>query len=206
MLFAGPLDGPTRRHDVGDQLPKDSVAATVVQWDKKRALLTVNAVGKGSAMYLELGSKSGRAIAGQVALQTKVPLQSLTTLAAAAGNILLAAADGHIVEFAPGPINTWSETHRWNSWADGKDSFGPKIYAALSKRHLWVSDSANHRVLCFDLAGDKPALTATFGANGESGDALTSLNAPQTIAANGNRAVVFDSGNQRIVRLELATQ
>lgn len=202
MWFTGKLDGPTRRFDVGDLMPKDSIAAALVPWDKKRALLAVDAAGKGAAIFVDLGNKSGRTTAGQVEMQAKTPLQALTTLAATDRNTLLAAADGHVIEFAAAG-NTWTETRRWNSWGDGKDSFGKRIFAAFSKGRLWISDSEKHRTLCFDLATAERALIATFGTSGMPGDDLAKLNSPLAIAANGSRAVVFDSGNQRLVRLEL---
>ncbi|MEZ0297584.1 MAG: hypothetical protein ACAI35_14135 [Candidatus Methylacidiphilales bacterium] len=48
-----------------------------------------------------------------------------------------------------------------------------------------------------------PRLIATFGRTDAQGDDMASLNAPQTIAARGDRAVVFDSGNQRLLKIEL---
>jgi len=202
-IFAGKLDGPTRRYGVGDLLPKDSVAAAVVTWDKKRALLAVNASGKGVALYLDFGNPSGRTIAGQVELQTATPIQALTTLVATAKDTLLAAADGFVIEFAQGPGNAWKETRRWNTWGENKDRFGAKIFAAYSKGKLWITDSDNHRALCFNLAAGAPAWLGTFGTAGQAGDDFTKLNQPAALAVNGVRAVIFDAGNQRLVRLEL---
>lgn len=206
MWFVGKLDGPVRRFEVGSLMPKDSVAAALVTWEnKKRALLTMNPAGKGVAIYVDLGNKTGRTVAGQVELQAQTPLTSLTTLATTEKNGLVAAADGHFIEFTSGPGNTWKESRRWNSWGDGKDTFGSNIRAASSQGRLWVSDSGKHRVLCFDLSAAQPTLLAAFGATGTSGDDLSHLDTPAALAANGDRAVVYDSGNQRLVKLKLVT-
>ena len=55
------------------------------------------------------------------------------------------------------------------------------------------------RVLCFDLATGKAL--ATFGTTDKAGDDLATIYAPETIAARGERAVVYDRGNQRLMKL-----
>ena len=42
-----------------------------------------------------------------------------------------------------------------------------------------------------------------FGTTDQGGDDLTHLSSPKTIAANGLRAVFHDSGNQRLIKLEI---
>jgi hypothetical protein len=43
----------------------------------------------------------------------------------------------------------------------------------------------------------------SFGTADSPGDDLTHVNTPTTLAACGDRAVVYDSGNQRLVKLRL---
>ena len=57
-------------------------------------------------------------------------------------------------------------------------------------------------MLCFSQVND--TLLATFGTADKPGDALGLLNAPQAIAAREKRAVVFDSANQRLLKLIFA--
>ena len=202
-FFAGKLDAPTRRSDVGDSLPKDSVTGALVFRSNKAAVLAVNANGKGASVVVEAGNKSGRAPSEPVELMAKEPLKALTTLASIDKERLFAGADGYILEFGSGVGKSWSETHRWNSWGAEGDNFGGSVYVAYSQGRLWVSDSEKHRVLCFEFSDGKPALLAAFGVSGQPGDDLAKLRYPKAIAANGHRAVLFDSGNQRLVRLEL---
>jgi hypothetical protein len=55
----------------------------------------------------------------------------------------------------------------------------------------------------FYVAGNKPRLLAAFGQTDKPGNDLASLSHPTTISASGDRAVVYDSDNQRIVKLTL---
>jgi hypothetical protein len=133
-----------------------------------------------------------------VHLVTATPVKEWTGLAAQDESTLLAAADGFVIELQR-EGEGWKETRRWNSW--GEDKFGPLIRIAVDAGRLWVSDTARHRVLCFDVNNNK--LLANFGTVDRSGDDLSTLSSPTDIAARGDRAVVYDSGNQRIVKLSL---
>lgn len=121
-----------------------------------------------------------------------------TSLANITPTKLLAATDGSIITLEP-EGETWKETSRWNSWAN--DNFGKTIHLTLDQKHLWVSDTENHRVLCFDLESRKPI--ASFGKKSTPGNDLETLDRPTTISASGHRALIFDSANQRLVKLEL---
>ena len=65
-----------------------------------------------------------------------------------------------------------------------------------------MTDARRHCVVCFDLAAGR--LLATFGRAEEAGASLSLLSRPTAIAAGGSRAVVFDAGNQRLLKLRLA--
>ena len=114
---------------------------------------------------------------------------------------MLAAGDGFVIQFARDGQN-WKEQRRWNSFGpDNADKFGPAIFLAADAGRLWVSDTSRSRVLCFDQATGK--LRGTFGATDSPGDDLAHVNSPTVLAARGDRAVVYDSGNQRLVKLRL---
>jgi hypothetical protein len=117
---------------------------------------------------------------------------------------LIAAGDGFVIELAREGEN-WQETRRWNSWGAGAaQNFGGPIWLSADAGKLWVSDSARHRVVCFDLASGHEL--AAFGARDAAGDDLARLNAPRVIAARGPRAVVCDSGNQRLIKLQITNK
>ena len=76
-----------------------------------------------------------------------------------------------------------------------------RVFIAADEGRLWAADAERHRVVCFNLGTGKPL--AVFGICDKAGADLASLDRPQAIAARGRRAVVYDSGNQRLVKLAL---
>lgn len=146
---------------------------------------------------------NGRLIApgGTVAFRTAQPGKELTSLAMGDGNVLFAAIDGQVVEFAPAGSD-WQEKRRWSSWgAKPEESFGKRIRIACDRGRLLVSDEERNRVLWFASTGGRPK--AGFGAVAGGND-LLSFDHPGLIAVYGDRAVVHDAGNQRLVKLVLA--
>jgi len=186
-------DGPTTKTGLLN-------GSAVYMNGKIQTLITINAAGEGETWRVDT---VGKMIAdlGQTKLQTQDPVKEWTSLAMKNADTLLGAGDGSVIEMTRGDGDIWRETKRWNSWQGAAPSaFGGKIYICSDAGNLWVSDTEHHRVLCFGLADG--TLRATFGA-GQAGDDLGHLNGPRAIAARESRAVVFDSGNQRIVKLVL---
>lgn len=173
----------------------------MVYEDGKRLVLLVVEKG-GAAAAFEIDPEGRyRGEVGPVALKTAKPAETWTSLAMKDRATLLAAVDGNVVELVR-EGKDWKESRRWNAWGPaGTEKFGPHICIAADAGSLWVSDRERHRVLCFDLAAGKPV--ASFGAVDRKGADLESLARPETIAVCGSRAVVFDSENQRLVRLRL---
>ena len=201
VLYVGKLDGPAGLSGNVDELTKTLVASTVTTVDRKLTVLVVDPAGRGVTFTIGSdGKASGKA--GELTLKGALPLKAITSLASLGADTLLAAADGQVVEFAR-ESGVWRETLRWRQWGEGDDAhFGGAIYLAATEGRLWVADTERQRVLCFDAATRKPV--ATFGVPDQAGGDLSGLSRPQVLAANGRRAVVYDAGNQRLVRLELA--
>ena len=198
-LFGGVLTTRVNRTP-SEVIPKDGVACAVVNWKKRSGLLMVNKTGAGVVMLVDQNSGKPQTKAGDVRLESTTPLKSLSSLASLDGENLWAAADGYIVEFARSG-DAWKETRRWNSWApDEASRFGTKLEVSMSDGRLWVADTERHRVLAFDAATGK--LLAQTGKPDQKGSDLLSFDSPGVLAANGKRAVVFDSGNQRVIKLE----
>ncbi|MDQ3814815.1 MAG: hypothetical protein M3347_12805 [Armatimonadota bacterium] len=195
-FFRGRLTAELKVEFIQPQLDRDIVAAASYIGEKnERFLIAVNAAGQGR--LLSIGSDgSFRADKGPVALQAATPIKAWTSLAMKDDKTLLGSGDGHVIEMARDGDN-WKETARWNGWGEG-EKFGAKIWIAADAGRLWVADREKNRVLCFDPATKR--LSASFG--GEKGDDLAHLDAPESIAARGDRGVVFDSGNQRLVKLQ----
>jgi len=202
-VYTGPFDAPSRLFGGVDDLPKNAVASTVVTAAKRTLLLLVDATGKGKSYAIGTDGRPSGA-ASDVVLNATVPLKALTSLTSVAPDKLTAAADGQLVEFAYAN-NAWTETARWNTWGTAlANRLGARVHVTASAGRLWVSDTERHRVLGFDAATRR--LLGVFGEVDAAGDTLAALKSPTTIAANGNRVVVYDSGNQRLVRLEYAAE
>ena len=194
-LYSGPLTKELRgqRIDKGCALTRDRVGSAVYRADGRLALLTIGPKGDGHAFAM--GSDgSYRGELGPVALRTAAPMKAWTSLAMKDADTLLGAADGHVVEMTRDGTN-WKESRRWRA------DFGSAIAVTADSGRLWVADRERHRVVVFDLAKAKPI--AVFGTPDRAGTDLKSLSHPTAIAARGRRAVVFDSGNQRLVKLAL---
>jgi len=196
-LFSEP---PTAEEKAQPRFFKGS--AVYVDSEKRQVLLTIDAAGKGQSYRMnDLGGRT-KPSATPVTLNTTSPAKEWTSLALKDKDTLLGAADGNVIQMTRYGDN-WQETRRWKSWKSATPvSFGNRIYISADDGNLWVSDTEHHRVLCFDLATEN--LRASFGVTDKAGDTLTLLNGPQVIAAREKRAVVFDSGNQRLIKLTLS--
>ncbi|MGE9290607.1 MAG: hypothetical protein ACQKBT_06440 [Puniceicoccales bacterium] len=152
---------------------------------------------EGQAIRMLFSEKWGyRKTQGAFLLDLGQDNPNVTSLARSPEGKVLAASNGEIVVLNDGG-DLLTPVSRWNSW-DG-DRFGSKIYIAQDDGMLWVSDTENNRVLCFDVAEGDIKLIGEF-----SGDELEKgLNQPQRIDAAGSRAVVIDWGNQRLVQLSV---
>jgi hypothetical protein len=188
--------------DNAKPLAHDPCGAAVYHSDKRLILLVVDAGGQARAISIGIDGKY-KADAGPVTLRVAEPVARWTALAMQDAQTLLAAADGRVIRFSR-QGDDWSEAGRWRSWgSDAADRFGKEIYFAADADRLWVSDSLRHRVLVFDRTTQGSSPIAVFGVTDLAGNDLKSLCRPTTIAVRAGRAVVYDSGNQRLVKLAL---
>lgn len=206
MVLSGKMDAEVRLRRIESQtlLPKEAVAVAVTELNKQRVLLVLETGGRAFAVQVNDDGSYNRDI-GPVQLATATPVKTWTSLAAAGADALFAAGDGFVIQFARDGQN-WKEQRRWNSFGpDNADRFGPAIFLAADAGRLWVSDTSRSRVLCFGQAAGK--LLATFGRVDSPGSELSHgnshVNSPTVLAARGDRAIVYDSGNQRLVKLRL---
>lgn len=198
-VLTGPLGEPVKVRGGVGALNKDSLTSAVVNWDKQTALVVINPSGKGDAFAINTNGE-GQSKIGEVFLQTNPPVAQWTSLVGV-GDQLIGAADGFVIELTRDGAN-WNESRRWNSWGTKPDQkFGSEIYVASHQKRLWVSDTTRQRVICFDLESSAPI--GSLGTIDQPGNNLSTFNAPKILAVNGSRGVVFDSGNQRLVKLEI---
>jgi hypothetical protein len=164
-------------------------------------LLLVNAKGQGLSFRIGSDGSFSKELGPVTLAMAQPPLKDWTSLAMKDNDTLLAAADGFVIEMIRDGEN-WKESKRWNSWGPGtQDKFGGKIHICSDSGRLWVSDTMRNRVVCLSL--DKNKLISEFGELDKKGDDLAHLDSPQVIAGRERRAVLFDSGNQRLVKLSL---
>ncbi len=163
-------------------------------------LLCLVDVGGGMALRLNAEGRFVR-LGDAVPFQMTAPGGKLTSLTMKDERTLFAAVDGHVVEMQRAGAG-WKESRRWSSWGGGSDEhFGRSIMLAGEAGYLLVSDTERHRVLLFDTGSGKPR--GQVGATDAAGTTLDALNGPRLVALCGNRAVVHDAGNQRLIKLNL---
>lgn len=196
-MRVGRMDKELARVDMPINLPPKANLSVIYQQNKSNILLVANSKGEAASARIGYDGKFN-ADAGAVIFAFAQPVKEITSLASPDGKNLLAAADGYVIELSPDGAN-WKESKRWNNWPS--DHFGARISISASDGKFWISDSARHRVLCFDAATRQPI--GVFGQADKSGDSIIQLNQPETLAACGNRAVVFDSQNQRLIKLAI---
>ncbi len=186
-VYSGPLSDEAKVRTLEKSGPPGALTGAAQIGGR---LLTVDAAGRAQALKAG-GDGLPQGEASAVSFQTSGPVKTWTSLAVKDAATLLAGTDAGVVEFSAAGAD-WKETRRWSSW--GADRFGGPVWISADAGRLWVSDSERHRVLCFDLATGKPL--AEHGGP-------EALSRPQVIAGRERRAVVFDSGHQRLVKLIL---
>jgi len=189
-----------KKVSLSKEIQKSGCGTAVYRANGKLAVLFVSRSGKAQLEEIDGQGKYRKGLRAPT-LATSSPVKTWTTLAMKNENALLAAADGYVIEFERRG-DAWREKRRFNEATGADDTrFGPRIDITADAGRLWVSDSERHRVVCMDLASNRHI--ATYGKTDGAGSGLDELSSPRTIAARGARAVVFDSANQRLVKLEL---
>ena len=81
-----------------------------------------------------------------------------------------------------------------------EDRFGPSLHLAGDGENLVVADTSRHRLVWLDARGH---CLGWFGETDVAGDDLAHMRAPTCVGVCGDRLVVYDSGNQRLLKLML---
>ncbi len=156
----------------------------------------------GELWHAPIDGRTGFPHSGKfVMVHLPEPLGHLTALTALGDNQLaLANTNGQIAlltiagtEVTQLRILDWSDLPR-------QERPGLKLQLAGAAAGLWVSDTQRHRVLLLDPV--RGTVLGQFGQTDTPGTALSQLNQPGSLAAHGNRAVVYDRLNQRLLKLQ----
>ncbi|MBN2449149.1 MAG: hypothetical protein JXR77_02100 [Lentisphaeria bacterium] len=128
-------------------------------------------------------------------------LQRPTDLVAFTDGSLMVADSGRIVllqERAQG----YALAEEWSRWGDAPaEQFGENLRLCVDADRLLVADTDRHRLLWF--AWPSRRLEAQFGETDQPDTDPQHLDHPTFVCLRGSRAVVADTGNQRILKLQL---
>lgn len=141
------------------------------------------------------------ATVGPIADWLPGPADSLANIS---GKALLVAGAGKLVALEPDAQG--KPARLWELSGPPGSTFGDELYVATSGRLLLVADSARHRVTLFQLAenpDEPPTYEAQYGSTDEPGTAGDRLNHPTLVSVEGSKAVIFDSANQRVLKLRV---
>ncbi|MHC2069782.1 FlgD immunoglobulin-like domain containing protein [Bremerella sp. T1] len=170
-------------------------AALVTTANDKQYLVVTDAEGSGHEFAV---NRQGRP-SGMPRTITLEGVHGCSSLAHAQQK-LYAGCAGEIIEFSREKDGSWKEVGRWDRCAgDASGSFGNAISIHSDGTCLILADTRRHRVLLIDPK--TKTLLAQYGTTDHAGDSIESLNSPTHVAVSGSRAVVYDAGNHRIVRL-----
>ncbi|MEQ8786124.1 MAG: FlgD immunoglobulin-like domain containing protein [Pirellulaceae bacterium] len=162
-------------------LPQAVTGAAVVPEGKSRSLLVVERNGRA----FQLGITDRGQLRSQPTPVTIATLKNCTSLAWFDGR-LLAADDGAVIVLEPEGDRAWKEVSRLAKY-DG-DAF---LHSDGDR--LVVSDTAGGTVTVFDALGSLLAQRRE-------------LKAPTHVAIAGDRVVVYESGRQRLLKLEVSAE
>lgn len=129
-----------------------------------------------------------------------------TAISVLARKCLLVAAGGAVHCFALAADGTPTQLWAWRGGAAPADTFGTELHLALFGHALLVADSRRHCVRLFEfgeLFDQPPVPTALYGEPDRPGHDFAHVDTPTIVSLSDSRAVVYDSGNQRIVKLRL---
>ncbi len=201
-FYRGKLSGEVAidRIEKDCALPRGTVGSAVWRDKDHLVLMAIEPTGKAYGFHIESDGRY-RGDVGEISLKTATPVKVWTALAMRDPETLLASGDGAVIEFAR-EGGGWQERKRWNSWGMGADEhFGGRIHLSCDGTTLAVADGARQRVLCFVPSGGRPR--AVFGRIDSIATDLAGMDSPATVAVRGHRVVVYDAGNQRLMKLEL---
>ncbi|MEI8310714.1 MAG: hypothetical protein WCH98_08160 [Verrucomicrobiota bacterium] len=178
-------------------MTKDPTGLAILPAEKGNSeILVVNGKGEGVLLSMNPAGKF-RKVVGKSSLQVTSATPKITSLAALANGELLAADGGFLVRLRR-EGDSFREISRTNE-IGADSSFGGRIFIANSGKDLWISDTENNRVIHTTVEGEQFSPPAVFTGPPEG----TPLSAPQRISAAGDRAVVIDWNNQRLVKMSL---
>jgi hypothetical protein len=203
-IFSRRVGGRNEAQRVGDEVPLKNPAGLSVQVipGKPNANLFVTDSSTGQIwrtdFWLPGLRPSGR---WQPVKVNGTQLKSPTDIVALADGRLLVADEGRILLLRQ-EGDTYQVEKEFVGWGEKREQhFGKRLRMAVDGSWMLVSDTDRHRVVWMDWQEWK--FIAQLGETDKSGDDALHLCEPTFVALKGTRAVVADSGNQRVLKLRL---
>jgi hypothetical protein len=128
-------------------------------------------------------------------------LRAPTDIAALTDGRLLVADEGRIVVLTPDG-DVYRLTEEFRGGEDEHQRLGKRLHFAVDGPWMLLSDTERHRVLLVDWSSWH--VMGILGETDVAGDDLWHLNEPTFVALRGTKAIVADSGNQRVLKICLS--
>jgi hypothetical protein len=168
---------------------------------RRLSILTLDS--SNAALYrVDLDPSSLVPIAGsgaRVAI-TGVSLSAPTSMVALTRQRIAVADGGKIITLSA-DAGGYKLESAWNNAGTPAGAFGGRIFIAGERDAILVSDTERHRVLWINTTTHE--VLGQLGEVNAAGSDLRHLDRPTFVALAGNRALIADSGNQRVVKVEL---
>ncbi|MFA0750683.1 MAG: hypothetical protein SLRJCFUN_001086 [Candidatus Fervidibacter sp.] len=203
-IFSRRVGGRNEAQRVGDEVPMKNPTGLSVQVTsgKPKATLFVTDASTGQIWRTDFWLSELRPSGHWQPVKVNgIQLKSPTDIVALTDGRLFVADEGRILLMRQ-EGDAYRVEKEFVGWGEkGEQHFGKRLRMAVDGSWMLVSDTERHRVVWMDW--QEWRFIAQFGETDKRGDDALHLCEPTFVALKGTRAVVADSGNQRVLKLRL---
>ena len=203
-IFSRRVGGRNEAQRVGDEVPMKNPTGLSVQVipGKPNATLFVTDASTGQIWRTDFWLSELRPSGHWQPVKVNgIQLKSPTDIVALTDGRLFVADEGRILLMRQ-EGDAYRVEKEFVGWGEkGEQHFGKRLRMAVDGSWMLVSDTERHRVVWMDW--QEWRFIAQFGETDKRGDDALHLCEPTFVALKGTRAVVADSGNQRVLKLRL---
>jgi hypothetical protein len=133
------------------------------------------------------------------------PGARVTSVSALGANTLLLSEEATVRAYEVAANGAVKPLWQFNTFGKGPDeALGKELHLATSGSQMLVADTQRHRLLLFSFGeaiNQPPRFLSQYGQTDKAGDDGRHLGSPTLVSLSGGKAAVFDSANQRVVKL-----